>query len=307
MPSENAQIVQYLTRFAIDGPLDQKFVSELIAPVVEVKKKKFSYKTWTRQFMKAVDSAWAKGTVPNYIEEDAAWSEDSCIRYALDELMDQEDRDNHEGSMSLEENLAMKVKQAVLLQQEIDLAAYMATSGNFSNTGAPSYLWDTASADFLGDIATGQENVQLGSYGAPANMLILPKQVFLEITVMDQVLSWKQKNGIEAVNEAALSKMTGIPRIVIADAVYDSAAKDTSDTVTGAWVWGKDAWLLYVKEKPDNQTMHWASHFAQKKMNGVIKKIYNDDNEVTKIRYQKNFKFIRINNKSAHHYDGVIS
>jgi len=307
MGSENAYISQYLTNFAVDGPLTQRFISDMIAPPVPVKKKDFQYKTYTRQYMKSVESAWPKGSTPNFIEEDASWTAGVCIRHALDEKYDDEDVRYFEGPGSLEENLAVKTKEAVLLQKEIALSTYMSTAGNFTNTATPSNLWDTASADFLGDLATAQSAVQLGSGGRPGNTLVIPRQVFLKIQVMDQVLSWKQRNGIEAINEQALSAMTGIPQIVIGEAVYDSAAKDASDTNTSAWVWGKDAWLLYVSPRPTNESLHWGTHFVQQGSDGIVKKIYDDDSETRKVRYQKNYVFTRINNTSGYLFDAVIS
>jgi len=305
--NENAYIDRYLTTFAADTPPLTGLIAAEVAPPVLVPGKKFKYKEYSGITRKAIDDIWPKGSRAQKLEENATWQSDSTVRHGLEMDFDDEDKNEFAGPGTIQENLAVKTRDAVLLQREIAFKNFMETAGNFDNTGTPSTTWDDNTADIVSDIQDAASDVRKATWGAGPNLLVVSRQTFDKMIVSDQLLDWKKRNAVEAVTAADLAKMTKIPRVVIADAVYDSASADESETVTKTYLYGKHAWLVYVNPRPSNYEQSFAYHFVNKKQNGLIKKWYEQGTETTVIRYCLDYVLKQVNSGAAYFFNGAVS
>lgn len=144
------------------------------------------------------------------------------------------------------------VNQKLALGREVDIATQLRdttkyAAGNSTTLSGTAQWSDYVNSDPVTAI-DGFAEVVRGKIGLPPNLMILPRAVFKKLRSHPKVKT--EATGADA-QRATLNNMLDlfeVDRILVPDAIQNTAAADTSDTFTAGDIWGKDVMLLRVAD-----------------------------------------------------------
>lgn len=159
------------------------------------------------------------------------------------------------------------------LEREIAVATLVQTSGNWATTRAgvasgPTLssqfiAWDQAAAVPVDDVLRWKEDMRLRAGRAP-NVMVIPIQLINVLkknaSLIDRI---KYDGRMDRPMEVTLDQIRalfGIDKIVVPEAVYNSAAEGA--TAAYAYVWSTNMWLGYVAPRPSKFNPSAGYNFA---------------------------------------------
>jgi hypothetical protein len=175
------------------------------------------------------------------------------------------------------------VSDRMLLNKEIALATVMASTAvitqNQTNSGGQQWS-DYANSDPFGDIQGAIDTV-LENALMPANTLVLGYQVWSKLKNHPDLIDRVKYTQFGKMSTDALAALFDLDQVIIAKAVYNTAAEGL--TPSNAFVWGKNAWVMYVPPTPALRSP--AAFYTLVLKNGrYVDSWYDFDPKVTWIR-----------------------
>ncbi len=226
------------------------FISDQVFPELPVDKQSDKFYIWTKGFWmrNAVERRTPGDTYP---EGRLQLSNDSyyCDLYHLAFPIPDEDRQNADPGVELEIAGAEWLKTQFMLNREIKLAADIFTTSKWATDNTTATDWDDYDdSDPVADINTASQTIQK-STGQKPNTLVLGKQVFDALAEHPNLLEKFKYTGVGILDVEQVRRALRVEKLIVGEAAYESTAEGAA-SVTQAYIWGKNALLLYVPARP---------------------------------------------------------
>lgn len=261
-----------------------EYIADQICPAVPSKSKTGKYFTYDKSKFRKANSLRGMGAsakeVGYGLDQSTAYV---CKDHALKQLVPVELIDQAPTPLTPMMDAAENVKERLLVEKELDLAAYMQSTTNMSRNTSLSTTdqWsDYANSDPIGDIETAIESVR-GYIFKPANTLVLGQQVYNKLKHHPDIVDRLKYSGFGKVTADILATLFDVKRVIVGAAGYETATEGATSSL--GYIWGKNAWLLYVAPRPSVKNVSFAYHF-QHKTPFVTDKWYDKDREGTWVR-----------------------
>ena len=171
----------------------------------------------------------------------------SCEEHALNDLIDDIERDNADAPLNLEVDTVEFLTDIIELGQEKRIADLLTGAGMTQNTTITVKWEDYANSDPVADIEVGKQDIHSRIFRSP-NTLLLGKQVYDVLKhhpdILDRI-KYVQKGVVTA---ELMANIFEVDRVIVGEAGYNTK-KEGQPAIYG-YLWGKYAILAYVEPKP---------------------------------------------------------
>jgi hypothetical protein len=136
------------------------------------------------------------------------------------------------------------------LKIEKTVANLLFTSANWSNSitlSGTSQWSDFSNSDPIGDLRTAIEAVQKTA-GVRPNTVVMGQEVWNKLADHPDLLDRVKYSQKGIVGPDLLASLIEIDRVLIGEAVYDTAAEGATSSMS--FIWGKHCWVGYVPPAP---------------------------------------------------------
>lgn len=232
------------------------FIADTICPQVPVQKQSDYYYKWTKGFWlrnmverRTPGDTYPEGRTPLTSEQY------TCQPYHLGYGIPDEVRDNADPAINLDAAGAEWLATQFALNRELKVAAMVfSTSWETEVTGGTDFTqWDDYdNSNPITDINTGKQTIQK-STGIMPNTLIIGQEVFDVLAEHPLLLDKFRYTQSGILEIAQVQQALKVQRLLVGSAVYESSVEGAS-TATRAYIWGKQAQLLYVPANPGLMT-----------------------------------------------------
>jgi hypothetical protein len=187
----------------------------------------------------------------NYNRGDYEFETDTyaCIENGWEEPLDDVERRLYARLFDAEMVAVQRAIDIILRVQEKRISALLFNTGNFSSTGVTTE-WSTITATPYADVIAGKQSMRANG-GLEPNTLIMSKKVLenlLKVTEVRESLQYSADKQIEflGINAQAqmLARYFGVDRLLVGDAIYDSAKKKQSFSISDIW---DDEYVMLAK------------------------------------------------------------
>ena len=180
----------------------------------------------------------------------------------------------------------------ILLKIEREVASLLFTSSNWANSttlSGTSQWSDYSNSDPFGNLRTAIETVHK-SAGVKPNTIVMGQEVWNKLADHPDLLDRVKYSERGIVGPELLAAALGVDRVLIGEAVYNTAAEGA--TTSMSFIWGKHCWVGYVPPAPGirvpaaGYTFWWKAYGVA----GVKVTSWRDeDNECDKYRAEAAF------------------
>lgn len=246
----DVHVDQVLTNFSV-GYHPGGMVAEQVTGVMPVKKESDKYYVWDRPSAFRVSSSGTMSLRPDKTEAKVVdfgldTSTYQAEEYALVALISDREKDNADDVLKLRESKARRVKDLIMLEQEIRVATLMTTTANWASghNAEPDPNWNESSPLIEKDIDTGKEKVRQ-AIGFEPNTIIIPAAVAKWVkrdSTIRELIKYTQNNLL--VNGDLPPTMFNM-NVVIPGSIYTNSAEGAS-SITYSDVWSDSVVLTYM-------------------------------------------------------------
>lgn len=247
------------------------YIAARLAPEVPVRKQSDHYYIYDpeREAMRRTDDQRAPGTEAN--EVDFALSTDRyyCDDHALESAIPDEERANADPPLQPDIDRVEFLTNKILLNQEIALSQIIRTPGAVpGETLSGTDQWsDYDDSDPLGDIEAARGAIQQAAQVMP-NTLVLPYDVYVKLRFHPAIADKVQFSGVRVVGPDVLAQVFDVERVLVARAFQNTAAPGQAPSLE--YVWGKDALLCHVPQRPGLKQVGLAYTFLWTQASGAV-------------------------------------
>uniref|UniRef100_A0A6M3J1I2 Putative capsid protein n=1 Tax=viral metagenome TaxID=1070528 RepID=A0A6M3J1I2_9ZZZZ len=229
------------------------YIADRAFPVLNgITKDEGSVHVYNKENLSAIDAAGPLS--PRAPAPEADWTPTSVTyaleRYALKELVLQEEIDNADVAFSPEDDAVLNLTDRLLVIRELKAATVMFTAGNWgsSTTLSGTSQWNDDTSDPLGVIETASD-----ALFTPFNTIVMGKNVWSEIRHhpdVTQRFQYTTGGGVTLAQFASLfeSDDGSAPQIMVGSAKQVTSEEGVA--VTTGYIWGKHLWVGYVDPAP---------------------------------------------------------
>ena len=259
MPVQGTTYVDaVLTQFSLKYR-NSEYIADRVAPIVPVTKTSGKYFVYGRENFTIPESLRAPGTLSSTVGWSVSTDEYQCYEYALNDLIDEIIRDDADASLNIEQSTVEYLTDMILLGREKRVADLVTNASTFANT-EPNPNWNEASCTPIADVEAACEAMRKAC-GRRPNLMVLPGAVFSSLKTCDEILA-TLKSGVAKVSVELLQDLFGIPEILIANAVYNTAKEGDTESLSD--VWGDTVGLYYNQPGTGQKTITAAKTFRQR-------------------------------------------
>lgn len=232
---------------------NKSFIADQVLPLVPVEKQSDKYYVWDK-------GSWLTNQVElrtpgdTYPEGRMKLSSDEyyCDIYHLGYPIPWELKKNQDAAINLENTGAEWLAHQFMLNREIQIAADIFVTAIWDTNptvGTDFLAWDDYdNSDPPDTIDTYSETI-LKNTGVMPNTLVIGRQVWSKIRRHPLLLDMYKYTGKGILNEQQVADALDIERLLIGNCVQRTSIEGAS-TAVQAFVWGKNALLIYVPERP---------------------------------------------------------
>lgn len=231
---------------------NKSFIADQVFPLVTVEKQSDKYYVWDK-------GSWLTNQVEvrtpgdTYPEGRMKLSNDEYFAdiYHLGYAIPWEKKKNADKAIELEKAGTNWLAHQFALNREVQIAADVFTTGVWDTNptvGADFTAWDDFdNSDPPDDIDTYRDTV-LQNTGVLPNTLVIGKQVLSKLRRHPLLLDMFKYTGKGILTEAQVAEALDVERLLVGSAVQRTSNEGA--TAVQAFVWGKNALLLYVPPAP---------------------------------------------------------
>jgi hypothetical protein len=246
----------------------------------------------------------------------------SCTRWGFHKDVSDEEISNSDTPLDAQRDATQFVTQKLLIKKETIWQNTFFKAGiwgtDFSGlaeasapTGNNLCFWDDYlnSAPIL-NIRTGKKLIK-GNTAFEANTLVLGRDVFDKLCDHPLVLARIQYTQRAVATEEILASLFGVPKVLVANAVVNSANKGQTDNI--GFLFSRSALLCYSEPNPGilkpsaGYTFSWKGLMGANAWGSNIKSFYMEKEEATRIDGQMYFDMKVIGNDLGVFYNDIIS
>ena len=218
------------------------YVADGLFPVIPVKKDSDLYYVYGLEAFRSERTRRAPRTAAPVISWGVTTDTYSCEEHALSDRIDDAERRNADQPLNLDIDSVNILTDKLLLGMEQRVATLMQNTAVWANS-APSAGWDEATGTPIADIAAAVDSVIM----MRPNTMVMSYPVYSALKQNAEILArMPSERGV--INLSVLQDFFEIPRILVAEAIYDTAAE--GKTAVMDYVWGDTVWIGYVAPTP---------------------------------------------------------
>ena len=238
-----------LSNFSVMAFSAGTFVGPALFPVVNVDKQSGVYPTITQAdwLRRPQSTVRAPKTSPRRVQFSTSSDSFNAINYALAGDNSIEDLANADRSLMLRRNTARFVVGQLAMDMEVRIANKVTSITNIGSgvqLAAGSRWSNFSNSDPISDITTGHAFIR-DNTGLRANSLLLDYNTWKIVRRHPVLLDLYKYTDGGFLSDAQLREVFEVQRILIADAIQESALEGGTSSITN--IWGNVALLSYVE------------------------------------------------------------
>lgn len=246
---------------------NENYISELIMPILRVKKDTAQIATYGMDNLRVVNAVRAQGANTNEVNHTVTIGSHYVLKeHALKELVAKEEMENADLPITPKTDAVENLMDRIWVIKEKALSDIMGDTAILTNntTLSGTDQWsDGVNSDPLGDLKTGSEAVRTNT-GKKPNTIILSHQVWMNLLQHPDLLDRIKVGTADAaaVQAVILKFLPNINRIIVGDAMYNSGVEGGTDSLTD--IWGNHAWIGYIEARPKLKSRSFGFTYQQK-------------------------------------------
>lgn len=286
--SRSLHVDTLLTNISI-GYRNPSYIADQIFPIVPVMKQsdivpKYDQSHWFRNT--------ARVRAPGTKSQGGGWTVDTsdtyyAHRFSFRAEIDDESRSNTDAPFNLDRDGTEFVTDKMQLAREVKFATDFFKTGVWGDddTGGTDFTqWsDYGSSSPLVDITTYMDTVE-GKIGREPNSLVLGKQVWSKLKWHPDLIDTIKHTQTAMMTLQLAAALMELQRILVGRAIYTTSAEGTAEaSVSYSRVWGKNALLIYVPDRPSLMTPAAGYTFVWQRVSNAlqyIKRMRDEEREV---------------------------
>lgn len=283
----------------------EDFVADYVAPVIPVTTKSGKLPRFGNKNQKLLNFKVSPGSPSPRVDYDLSTTDFACTVHRGATHLPLELKEFDGTGLLNASNLGIQVDEALRIEREYELAAWMGTAGNFThtNTSTPSTLWDATGGNPAEDVlVTARARIKTNiRKTAQYGLCTYDVAMFLMQFVADLRVGGGSA-ALATMDEVA--KYMGLKEIRIAGSGYDSAKP--GKTSVKADIWGtKDFWLFH---KPVKMTQFTPSFQATARYKKLSKsRVWTtDDPEGLMIESRDCYDLADVDDSAGYYFVNVI-
>lgn len=239
------------------------YVADMVFPEIMVKSRTGLYFKYDKSKLRINNDLRAPGTRSNRVQYGLTQLAFGPLQeHSLEQAIPDEDREDAVAPLDLDTDATDNLTEMILLTKEYDAKRILTTAATGYTNSAEGYVtlsgtsqWsDYANSDPISVVRTAIDKVKKNILKKP-NTLMLGYEVFSKLINHPAILERIKYSQLGVVTADLLSKVFDIEKVIIAEAEYNSAAEGATDSLS--YLWGKDAWVLYITPKPGVRTISY--------------------------------------------------
>lgn len=239
------------------------YITELLMPINKVAKATGKYYTFDKSKFRAENGYRAPGDPAREVTHAmSAQGTYACEEHAFKEFVPDKIVEQADQPLNPEMDATEVVVEKILIEKEKSLATTMKDTNIITQnvTLVGNQQWsDYTNSDPISDIKTARSTVR-GSILKDPNILMLGKDVFDTLCEHPDILDRIKYTSKGVITEDILAQVFKVEKVLVGGAYYNSAKEGQSDSL--ASIWGKNAWLVYVDDKPGARKITFGYHFS---------------------------------------------
>jgi len=258
MPKVNEVHIDVALTNVLLGYHPQGMIAEQIFPIIPVKKESDKYYEWNKgEAFRVPDTTLrADGTRSKTLGFSLSNTTYSAEEYALNTEVTDRQKENADSVIDLRSSKSRRVKDILMLDQEIRVATLLTTQANWASTNrvqlTGTQQWNNAAYDntvsassIEGRVDVGKEAIRTQSGGYEPNTVIVPSAVAKVIKKDSKIRDIVKYTHADLLVDGDLpGKLWGMN--VMIPKASKNTNKEGNATQTLTDVWGKHVVLLYV-------------------------------------------------------------
>lgn len=252
----NKLLGNYSIAYKNDG-----FVSEIIAPVVDVLQESGKYFKFGFEAFFPENDERAVEAPANLIKWTKTEADYSTREHALAKNIGQRVLDNEDKPVRVRQRTIEYLKDKVLLNKEIRVRNMLLSASFSSTTLTGTDRWDDyVNSDPLGDISDAKETVRKAIRKRP-NYIIIPPAVAEKLSNHPDIIELRKYTESGLLTNSSLPPVIKGLKVIEPDAGEVASETDT----TPDDVWGKNCIIMYVNPSPGLDTINTITTFATRR------------------------------------------
>jgi len=243
---------------------NEDLISDLVMPVVPVKKESDKYFKYTRDW-RLPQSKRGLGAEANEVEWNTTTDTYSCEEYALKELIPDRLRANQDTPLNMDVDTTEGLTELIQLGREkrvADIAFAAATFGTQTSALSGANQWDDyAGSDPIGDVRSAKATVHAAS-GKMPNVMVIGIQAHLKLLDHPDILERIKYTQRGVVTNDILAALFEVDKYIVGKALYDSSQEGASENL--GYIWGKKVALAYAESSPGIKKVSFGYQFQSR-------------------------------------------
>lgn len=288
------------------------FIAELIAPRVPVRKQSDRYYIYDseREAMRSTEDIRSPGALASEVDYTLSTDSYYCGDHALASAVADEERENADPVIQPDIDRTEFLTERILLNQELALEVMLRNSGDLNEKIlGPGSEWNSSGSDPIADVQEARMTV-FEQCQRRANVMVVPYHVYEHLRNHPAIVDRIKYSALGTVTTDLLAQVFDVDRVLVPRCHVNRAARGQSASVEP--VWGGNAYLLHVAERPGLKQVTLGSTFVWNGMpvstDGVVVERWRDHGrKADMIRVQKYYDMKLIAPGAGFRIVGIIS
>lgn len=268
------------------------YIAELIAPRVAVRKQSDRYYIYDaeRESIRATQDLRAPGSLAGEVDYTLSTDSYYCNDHALASAVADEERENADPVIQPDIDRTEFLTERILLNQEIAVEELLRDSTDINEKLlGPGAEWNDPGSDPVADVQEARLAV-FSQCQRRANVMVLPYHVYETVRNHPAVVDRIKYSTQGIVTPDLLAQVFDVDRVLVPRCFVNNAAKGQAASV--APLWGSNAYLMHVAERPGLKQVTLAGTFVWNGMAGsadglVVERWRDHGRKADMIRVQK--------------------
>lgn len=250
---------------------ESKFLADQVFPMIPVSKQSDRYRTYAEEhFNRDGMRKRAPGTETQGVGYSTSTSPYFCDVWGLHHDIDEQTEENADEEVDLDFEATTLLSYQALINRERQWALKFFVAGAWTNESSPTN-WlggPTSTGDPIGDIEVASL-AMLARTGYRPNTMVMGAAVWSQVKQHQDILDRVNRGqtvGASEVMRSTLAGLTEIPRILVAEAIFNSAAEGAANSP--GFIYDDHVLLLYVAPSPGRYTPSAGYTFAWRGLSG---------------------------------------
>lgn len=222
------------------------FIADQVFPTLSVTKQTGKFYVYDKSNLRVDKTARAIGSGANEVEHNQTLATFITEDHALKEFIPDEIQDQADSALNPLVDATESVTEKLMLDRELALSTLLANTSNVTQntTLSGTSQWsDYTNSTPIYDVRTARTTVHQNTFRKP-NTLVLGKQVFDMLCEHPTIIARVQYSQLGVITAELLARVFQVEKVLVGEAGYNSAVEGQTDAMS--YVWGKNAWVLYV-------------------------------------------------------------